>query len=219
MTRIAMVAALVWSGAPWPLTGLLALESWSPGLALLGSVAWTTVARRIEAGPPPDLVFCRSVADGLRAGDSLRISLAAAAEEGGRTGLARRCRAGRPFDEVAAEAEMGLLIAGPAVGAAIRSAGASGGRSADVFEAIAVSVGEEAEIMGEIRAATAHVRASAVLIASIAGGAILLAASSGRIDAAMGAGGAAMTAVALGLSLIIAGLLLISMMIRRVESS
>jgi Flp pilus assembly protein TadB len=166
-----------------------------------------------------DVRFCRSVADELRAGASLRNALAVASHEIGHDDLAGACRVGRPFGEVADMVAQRLPGVGPVAAGAIRIAGESGGMVAGSFEAIALLASDEQELRNERKAATAQVRASALVISAVP--VVLLAGlvASGRLDL-IGSGGSLVAGLMVGgLVLIVAGLLSIWLTVRRVEAA
>jgi Flp pilus assembly protein TadB len=205
------------AGAPWVLVGLLLVGTLSPWV---GGVAVLTLG--LFGGGPAirrsvDVQFCRSVADELRAGASLRNALAVAAHEIGDHALAGACRVGRPFGEVADLVAQRLPGVGPVAAGAIRIAGESGGTVADSFEAIALLASDEQELRDERKAATAQVRASALVISVLPVVLLTGLMASGRLDL-IGSGGSLVFGLMVGgLLLIVVGLLSIWRTVRRAE--
>ena len=219
MIEAVLLGGAMVAGAPWALVGLLSVGMLSPWV---GGVA--VLALGLLGGEPPtrwsvDVRFCRSVADELRAGASLRNALAVAAHEIGHDALAGACRVGRPFGEVADMVSQRLPGVGPVAAGAIRIAGESGGMVADSFEAIALLASDEQELRNERKAATAQVRASALVISAVPVALLAGLMVSGRLDL-IGSGGPPVVGLMIGgLTLIVAGLASIWLTVRRAEAA
>ena len=217
MTEAILLGAAIVAGAPWGLIAILAAGLANPWIGVLAIVALLTFRRERSPRGSVDLRFCRVVADELRGGASLRAALAVAAHEINEMALARTCRTGRSYAELASEAELCLPLVGSVAATAIRIAGESGGRVADSFEAIAFLAADEEEMRNERRAATAQVRASAFIIATLP--VLLLAglAATGHLSVLAAGGSLTVGFLAAGFTLIVTGLLSIWRMVRRVE--
>jgi Flp pilus assembly protein TadB len=106
---------------------------------------------------------------------------------------------------------------GPVAAGAIRIAGESGGTVADSFEAIALLASDEQELRDERKAATAQVRASALVISVLPVVLLTGLMASGRLDL-IGSGGSLVFGLMVGgLLLIVVGLLSIWRTVRRAE--
>lgn len=217
MIEALMMGGLVMAGAPWVLVALLLIGTLNPWLGVATLLVLTMLGRASSTRWSADVLFCRSVADELRGGAALRGAVAVAARESGADVLAGACRVGRPFDELADLVAECLQEVGHAAAAAIRMAGESGGKVADSFEAIALLASDEQELHNERRAATAQIRASALVISVIL--VLLLAGlmASGRLDL-IGSGGSLVVGLMIsGLVMVSAGLLSIWQTVRRAE--
>ncbi len=167
MTRALLMGALVLVGAPWQFVVLLAAGLAQPVLGLAMIYILTLGRRGNEDAGTGDARFCGLVADELRAGASLRSALEVAAQDLGDVRLGRLCRIGRPYAEIAERTTRLLPVVGTAAASAVELAGRVGGRVAASFEALAQMAADEDEMRRERRSATAQIRASALLIASL----------------------------------------------------
>lgn len=217
MTEAILLGAAIVAGAPWGFLAILASGLANPWIGVLALVILLAFRRERSPRGSVDVRFCRAVADELRGGASLRASLAVAADEINETALARACRIGRSYEELASEAELCLPLVGSVAAAAIRIAGESGGRAAGSFEAMAFLAADEEEMRSERRAATAQVRASAFIIATLP--VLMLAGLAATGHLSVLAAGGSLTAgfLAAGFILIVTGLLSIWRMVRTAE--
>ena len=161
------LGAMIAAGGPWPFVLAAAVTIYFPWLAAAALTVLVVRQRLQQDRTSRDVRFCRGVADELRGGASLRAGVAAAAEEVGEFRLARACRIGSPYRDLAAQLQHALPEVGMQAATAIQVAGLSGGRAAEAFEALALLAVDDQELDGELRAATAQVRASAAVIASL----------------------------------------------------
>ncbi len=219
MIRALAVGLLVLSGAPRPFIGLLLAGLVQPvlGLALI-----YTLSLRHRTGPEAgsrDAHFCGLVAAELRSGVSLRKALEAAAVDAGDADLERLCTSGRPYSELAAGTARLLPVVGPAAGAAVLLAGKVGGRVAGSFEALGRMADDEEEMCRERRTATAQVRASAILIASLPPLLLAMLVATGRTEVLGASGASGLGMMAAGAVLIVAGLVLIWGIVRAAEAA
>ncbi|MGH8924971.1 MAG: hypothetical protein ACRDWA_10100 [Acidimicrobiia bacterium] len=202
-------------------TVILALTWSSPELAAGPlAVALGLVLRAKRRSTRAGLVagWLRTASGELRAGNSLRSAIAGAVgayPELGLTRVGRLAEAGRPFSE------MSLVLADcegmEAVGAVVAVAGSTGGSVVAVLEALAAEAADEATLQGEKRSLTAAARWSiglvggfplAVLATQIVRGDLALMLSAGPVSAAMVVG---------GVSLLLLGLLMVGVLLRRVR--
>lgn len=219
MIEAVLLGGAVVAGAPWALVGLLFIGMSSPWVGGVAVLALGLLGAKPSTRWSVDVRFCRSVADELRAGASLRNALAGAADEIGHDALAGACRIGRPFGELADLVAQWLPGVGPIAAGAIRIAGESGGMVANSFEAIAHLASDEQELQNERKAATAQVRASALVISVVPVMMLAGLMASGRLDL-IGSGGSLVVGLMFGgLALIVAGLLAIWLTVRRAEAA
>ncbi len=219
MIRALAVGVLILSGAPWSFVGLLLLGLVQPvfGLALIYSLSL-----RNRSGPDAgsrDARFCGLVAAELRSGVSLRKALEAAAVDAGFADLERLCKSGRSYSELATSTAERLPVVGPAAGAAVLLAGKVGGRVAGSFEALGRMAADEQEMHRERRNATAHVRASAILISSLPPLLLAMLVATGRTGVLAASGASGLGMMATGAVLIVAGLVLIWGIVRAAEAA
>lgn len=211
-------------GLAWrvPLVVLLCLAAsvYAPGVALAGVVGLTVLDRTRSRRGDHEGGFLQAVAAELRAGAALRIAIADAAERVPSLPLhraARLARAGRPLGEVAGEVVRGLTRNGPLVAAAMRIAGTTGGRVAGTFDELALLATEDMEVRAETLAATAQARMSAWIVAGIPVVYLVFAAATGRLSALVRIGPAGMAVLGVGSALLIAGVGVIVVIVRRTK--
>ena len=213
--RVLCLAALIAVGGAWPLVLAAAMSLFLPWFAA-AMLAMLLVKQRLRQDRTSrDVRFSRGVADELRAGASLRDAVAAAAEDIGEVRLARSCRIGRSYQEVAALLQHALPEIGEQGATAVHVAGLSGGRAAETFEALALVAADDQELEGEVRAATAQVRASAAVIAAVPVLLVVGLISVGRLSIVTSGGSIATTLLMFGGGLISVGWLVIWRMTRR----
>ncbi len=182
-------------------------------LALLGLI----VAARAKPRLSPEIRFHQTVAARLRAGASLRIALADAAEDDPALELrqvARRLRAGHPVEELGPQTARRLPETGPLAAAAIEFSAMSGGGAIGAFEVMAEIAAEEMEVRREVAAGAAP----AWLAVWIIGGAPVLVIGllivTGRVGRLLDSAGGQVS-VAAGLMLVMAGVAAVGALARR----
>lgn len=213
MTWLLFVAGIV-LGVPASRLGVAALVVYLPWVALPALAAAVVVARRgVDSGAAP---VTSEIAAQLRAGHTLRRSVAIAAGAAGMDRVERIAAAGMPMERVAdALRRQGDELALTA--AAVRVAARSGGRSAAVFDALGLSLLDAEALRRERRAAAAP----AVLAAWIVGGLPLAylgyLAGGGRLASILAAGGPVATLTVVGALMVVAGVAAVAVQVREVE--
>ena len=153
-----------------------------------------------------EVQFLGSIAAELRAGSSLRASLAAASADGVGPLLRRAHRlaiAGAPLGEIG-DVLAALPISGRRVGVALRVASNTGGRSAAIFGRLADRAVDEAALNRERRSLTAQVRMSAAVVVGIPVLSLVFGGGA-RIGELAAAGGGGLIVAATGLAMQVVG--------------
>lgn len=224
MSGAVLTAAFLVAGAgPW-LVLAAAVWAWSPLLSATVAIAGAglPVARRRGRRAPSvdETAFLNAVAAELRAGASLPFALAAASslvpDEPLREAAARACR-GAPLRPVVRRLGEVLPVGGRFASFTVAVVAESGGAAARTFDRLAARSARMLEVRREMRAATAQVRFSALVV----GGAPLavlatLAATGGAADLWAG-GPAGRGALLVGAGLVAAGLVAVAVMVRRFD--
>ena len=109
-------------------------------------------------------VFCEAVAAELRAGTSLRLAISQSAQQVGSDDVARLCEAGAPLDSVAAAVRSSFEEVGPELEALVVRGVEFGAPSAALFEEVGDIALAQTAVARETAAATAPVRATAVVM-------------------------------------------------------
>jgi tight adherence protein B len=170
LATVTIVVALV-SGAPLFHVAAIAAALKLPAplaLAVVLALGGAVLRSPDHLSPDPEAVFLRAVGAELRAGASLRAAMVAAAQRASGLGLQRWARlaaAGHPMPELARRLGDQLPRLGVAVPAAVDLLARSGGAGAEVFEQLAAQVDQRRALEGEVAAATAQVRMSALVVA------------------------------------------------------
>ncbi len=208
------------AGLPLVVLVVVAVGIYKPVFALLGLCAVLILERtRLRLGEDEG-VFLQAVAAELRSGAAVRMAIADAADRATSLPLAqvaRLARAGRPLDELAAPLSAALAGNGALVAAAVRIAGRTGGRIADTFDELALIAGEDMELRGETRAATAQARLSAWIVGGIPVGYLAYAAASGRLSALVDTGAVGIGVLGVGGTLLIAGVVAVVAIVRKAQ--
>jgi tight adherence protein B len=206
------------AGVPPVVLAALAIGIYQPVLALLGIAAVLVLERsRIRPGQGEG-AFLQAIAAELRSGAAVRMAIADAADRTPSLPLrqvARLAQAGRPLDELAAPLSAALTGNGVLVAAAVRIAGRTGGKIADTFDELALIAGEDMELRGETRAATAQARLSAWIVGGIPVAYLAYTAASGRLSALIDAGAVGIGVLGVGGTLLISGVVAIVVILRR----
>lgn len=184
--------------APVPLGGLIAVHWWRarPGLSLRATR------------------FCEAVSGELRAGASLRASLEKAAQSVEASEVARRCRIGAPMDEIALAAKAEFSEVGPELGALLARADGLGVSPAALFDEIGGLALAEVEVAHEVSIAAAPARATGAVLLLAPILAIGWALTRGSLEAFV-RHPAQRAAVLIGLALVVAGVALSIVILRR----
>lgn len=170
LTTMTIAAALVSGAPPLQVVAIAAALKLPAPLALAALVVLSGAVLRAadSLAPHPEAVYLRAVGAELRAGASLRAAMVAAAQRSPELGLQRWVRlaaAGHPMPELARRLGDHLPQLGVAVPAAVDLLARSGGAGAEVFEQLAAQVEQRRALEGEVVAATAQVRLSALVVA------------------------------------------------------
>jgi len=216
--RAVGLAVAIVAGVPLPVVALGALGVADPRLALAAVATWAVVVRlRGRPGRADDAEarYCAAIAAELRAGASLRVALAHAADRAPELALDRPVRmaiAGVPLSRVATELSGCLPEDGASLAVAVRMSGRSGAKAAAVFDALAAQADERRELHRELRAHTAQARLSAAVVglAPLVFGALVVA-----VSREVFADPVALGLVAAGAVLEILGAAIIALMLRR----
>jgi tight adherence protein B len=186
----------------------MALAVYRPVFALLGLCAVVVFERTRLSQGEDEGAFLQAMASELRSGAAVRMAIADAADRVPSLPLAqaaRLARAGRPLDELASTLEGALTRNGALTAAAVRIAGRTGGKVADTFDELALIAGEDLELQGEARAATAQARLSAWIVGGIPVAYLVYATASGRLSALVETGTVGMGVLIVGGALLIGG--------------
>ena len=220
MLTVALAAAAIAAGPHPAVIALAALAVVEPRLVLVGAAGWalfSVLRRRRIPSADIEATFLRALAAELRGGSSLRLALADAAT---RVPLdldpaVRLARAGMAMDRVADALSKRLAHNAVAAGAAFELSAWSGARTAAVFEGLAERATEAAELQREQAVATAQARFSAwvVGLAPLVFTALLL--GGGGFGSLRRAGGAGFLVIGLGLALEVAGLAVVTLILKR----
>jgi Flp pilus assembly protein TadB len=203
-------------------TAAIALVWSSPEMALVPlAVAVAMVMRVKRRSTQANLLarWLRAAASEMRAGHSLRgtlISTVAAFPELGIDEVSRLAEAGRPLPEISrvlAERE-GL----EALGAVVAVAGNTGGSIVTVLEALAAEAADEASVRSEKRSMTAAARWSIGLVGGFPLIVLLTQAVRGELGEMVRAGPISATIVVIGVSLLLLGLFVVGVLLRRVRT-
>jgi len=207
-------------GVPFAVLAALALTIYRPVFALLGLCAVLILERtRIRPGEDEG-AFLQAVGAELRSGAAVRVAIADAADRIPSLPLAqtaRLARAGRPLDELAAPLNAALARNGSLAAAAVRIAGRTGGKIADTFDELALVAGEDMELRGETRAATAQARLSAWIVGGIPVAYLAYTAASGRLSALVDTGAVGIGVLGVGGALLIGGVIAVVAIVRRAQ--
>jgi Flp pilus assembly protein TadB len=203
-------------------TAAIALVWSSPEMALVPlAVAVAMVMRVKRRSTQANLLarWLRAAASEMRAGHSLRgtlISTVAAFPELGIDEVSRLAEAGRPLPEISrvlAERE-GL----EALAAVVAVAGNTGGSIVTVLEALAAEAADEASVRSEKRSMTAAARWSIGLVGGFPLIVLLTQAVRGELGEMVRAGPISATIVVIGVSLLLLGLFVVGVLLRRVRT-
>jgi tight adherence protein B len=208
------------AGVPLVVLAALAVGIYQPVLALVGLVAALVLTRTRLHPRGSESAFLQAVAAELRSGAAVRVAIADAAERMpslSLTRVARLARAGRPLDELAVHLRSALSRNGTLVAAAVRIAGRTGGKIADTFDELALIAGEDMELRGETRAATAQARLSAWIVGGIPVAYLAYTAASGRLSALVDTGAVGIGVLGVGGTLLIAGVVTVIAIVRRAQ--
>ena len=205
----AAVAAILLQPQKWREIAVLTI-AWAMAPWLAAIVVTYAIVRARARGVDPfqEVVFLQAVAAELRAGDSVRGSIAGAAARA--TGLSlgratRLCDAGMPMTQVASELAANLPTCGLLTAAAVEIGAESGGRIAAVFSTLAAIQTDEIELRREVRASTASIRASVVVVGGLPVVGIIYSASSGHLSRLLEVGVAGVVIVVIGGLLLVTG--------------
>jgi Flp pilus assembly protein TadB len=225
MLTALLLAWAVMAGVPWMVAGLLAVGVSQPAVGLAAVTVASAMSRRgVPAhrdGVEVEAVWCAAMAAELRAGASIRSALDAAADRVADPGLSeigRLARAGVPVEQLAERIGAALPRVRHLAGPAVRIAAEAGGAAAGVFGRLAVRSLEQIEAERERRVATAQVRLSAGVVASLPLVVVIGLLATGRAAALAAAGPVGVAALAVGLGLLSAGMGAVWVLSRRVAT-
>ena len=212
MTETILVSIAVWCGLDFRRAGFLlgAVLFPIPSIGLIG-VHWWRDRPRTSAR---SVMFCETVADELRAGGSMRMALANAADSVEVAALADLARSGAPLTEVAREAAGEFPDVGPELNACVARSTWLGSPTADLFDELAGLALAQVEVRHEVRAAMAPARATALLLVAGPATAIWFASSAGRLTDYVESPTQRM-AVGGGLALVLVAIVVGGLMVRR----
>jgi hypothetical protein len=208
----AIIAAGVAAGVEWRRISVLALGLAAPApfLALVALLWW-----RERPGLSMRAVrFCEAVSAELRAGATMRHAVEKSAVSVDAPGVARLCREGAPLSAVARAASADFDDVGPELGALLARAGDIGVSPASLFDEIGGLALAQVEVAHEVSIASASARAT---------GAVLLLSAVLGVGWALTRGGlepflrapAQRAAVLIGAVLVVSGLVLTVVILRR----
>jgi Flp pilus assembly protein TadB len=206
---MAITAAVLSGGAPPLAAGMVALTVVSPlpvlAVCMPASLLWLWWRRRhIVVSRPDEVVFYSAIASELRAGLSLRLALAAAADRAKDSDLQRLARAavgGSSVGRVAIALQGAMPRNGRHAARAFQIAADTGAGAAAVFTRLATRAAREKEVRRERRMLTAQARLSALVVGAMPLLAVAVMFLSGRGSALLDGTpvGTAITVVGLGL--------------------
>jgi tight adherence protein B len=208
------------AGVPVVVMAAMAVAIYQPVIAAVGLGAVAVLERTRRRPDTHEGAFLQAVASELRSGSAVRTALADAADRVPALPLAqagRLGRAGRPLDEVAAAVEAALPRHGPLTAAAVRIAGQTGGRVAETFDELALIAGEDMELRGETRAATAQARLSAWIVGGIPVGYLAYSVASGKLSALVDTGTIGVAVLGVGGALLVAGVIAVATIVGRTQ--
>lgn len=214
MLETLVVAAGLAFGLDLKVAGLLLGSLWLPwptaaAVGVTSVMSWRQ--RQADVGAR-DIRFLELLVGELRSGASLRRALrCACAVLPGTARTIRQLDVGYPLPEAMAPAARALPTTGDLIVGAVE-AGTAGGRLIPVFEELALHAVAEAQVEAEIRAATAQVKMSLVVLAGAPTAYLAWGIASGRLlrllalpgGAVVGAGGAVLFLVGLIVMLLVA---------------
>lgn len=216
-----ILLGLAWglaAGIPSVVLAALALAVYRPVIAIVCLGILVALLRTRTTPGDDEGAFLQAVASELRSGAAVRMAIADAADRIASPALARvgrLGRSGRPLEELAASVEAALPLHGVMIGAAIRIAGRTGGRIADTFDELALMAGEDMEVRGETRVATAQARLSAWIVGGIPVAYLIYAAASGRLSALVDTGAIGIGVLGVGGAFLISGVVAVVTIVRK----
>ena len=190
----------------------LAAAVWLPFWLSLAMVGTVIARSRSRLDPFDEVAFHQMTAAELRAGRSLRQALSVAC---GRTvslptdRTQRALDAGQPMDDVAETLHAALPSSGRLTAAAVAIAGTHGGSVAPVFSTLAALQFDELELRRELRASTAAIRASVVVVAALPAVALVGAWLAGRLQGVLALGAPGVVLLVAGMALLVTGGLMV----------
>lgn len=212
MTEAILVSVAVWCGLEFRRAGFLlgAVLFPIPSIGLVGVHWWRNRPRTSTRS----VMFCEAVADELRAGGSMRMALAAAADSLEASEVADLARSGVPLAKVATEAAAEFPDVGPELSACVERSTWLGSPSADLFDELAGLALAQVEVRHEVSAAMAPARTTALLLVAGPAIAIWIASTGGRLTDYIESPGQRMAVIA-GLALVLAAFVVGGLMVRR----
>ena len=207
-----LIALAVGAGVDWRRLALLSLAVVAPlPMAILVAIHWWRARPGLSMRASR---FCEAVSGELRAGASLRASVETAAVSVEAVQLARCCRIGAPMDQVARAAQEEFSEIGPELGTLLARVDGLGVSPAALFDEIGALALAQVEVAQEVSVASAPARAT---------GAVLLMAPILGFGWALTHGGlesllrhpAQRAAVVVGMALVVAGVSLSVLIVRR----
>ncbi len=207
-----LIALAVGAGVDWRRLALLSLAVVAPlPMAILVAIHWWRARPGLSMRASR---FCEAVSGELRAGASLRASVETAAVSVEAVELARCCRIGAPMDQVARAAQEEFSEIGPELGTLLARVDGLGVSPAALFDEIGALALAQVEVAHEVSVASAPARAT---------GAVLLVAPILGLGWALTQGGlesllrhpAQRAAAVVGMALVVAGVTLSVLIVRR----
>lgn len=188
------------------------------GLVLVGLAGWSLRSRRGRGRRSPEVAQLVALAAELRAGESLRLAVAALGEPGPGSQLAtarRLALAGRPIEEVAEALEQAFGRYGRMVGAAVRLAHHTGGSAAPLFDRLALQAMEADDLARERRLAMAPALTQGVVVGGIPLAALAWMVVDGRYAELLSAGPVQAGMALAGAGFLLAGLGAVAVLVWR----
>lgn len=201
------------AGVPWPMVVAVAAAWAMPWPALAVTAFMVSVALRRRPGSPDgDAEVMVGIAGELRAGQSLRGAIVAAAGGESLAGVRRLALAGMPMPEVAELMANRLGGDGWMTRAVLTVADRTGGSTAAAFEQLAADALARRQLERERRAATAPAVLEALLVGGVPLGLVLARLVRGEL---FGLGGVESTVAATGAAMVTGGSALVAWMVWR----
>ncbi len=207
-----LIALAVGIGIEWRRLALLSMAVVAPlPMALLVAIHWWRARPGLSMRATR---FCEAVSGELRAGASLRSSVETAAVSVEAAELARCCRMGAPMDQVARAAQDEFSEIGPELGTLLARVDGLGVSPAALFDEIGALALAQVEVAHEVSIASAPARATGAVLLVVPILALGWALTQGSLEGLL-RHPAQRAAVVVGLALVVAGVTLSVLILRR----